>query len=83
MNHEKLLDDMQERLGGRAALIAHVNTHREKGPPPEKVTLLMDYRPEGGIVIGGFEDGHWWNLDNGDRFGARPYAWCPLPFPES
>lgn len=82
MNRDELFDNQMERIGGRKALIAHVDATRQVGPPPVGISLIMDYRPEGGLVIGGFEDGHWWDTDTSTRFPCRPYAWAPLPFPE-
>lgn len=80
MNSEQLFDTVQAKLGGHAPLCAHVDSHRETSTPPSPSgELLMDYRPEGGIVIGGYEDGHWWNVDNGAKFEVRPYAWAALP----
>lgn len=83
MNHEALCQRVSDFLGGPEALRAHVTAQRQDAttqpPASPSGAVLMDYRPEGGIVIGGYEDGHWWNLDNGDRFRHRPYAWAPLP----
>lgn len=79
MNAERRLVEFIAHLGGPRALFEYVNAHRQEGPPPEKVELLMDFRPVGGVIVGGYEDNQWWDLDTGEAFRFRPDAWARFP----
>jgi hypothetical protein len=80
MDHQTIKQQVTEFLGGKTAFLAYVDAHRcTDTPPSPSNAVFMDFRPEGGLVVGGYEEGHWWDLDNGARFAHRPYAWVPLP----
>lgn len=71
-----------DHLGGRKALMDYMTAsaiETEHMPPPRAVEVLADYRPYGGVVIVGYEDGKWWDTDAGVSLGAAPGRWAPLP----
>lgn len=79
---EETMQRIADHLGGRKALhdylavSAFETTHMK---PPRPGEVLADYRPTGGIVIAGYEDGRWWDTDAGVCLDAAPTRWAPLP----
>jgi hypothetical protein len=80
MDSTALLPSLMDHLGGKDAFYQYVATHRTVAPPATPSgPVLMDYRPEGSLVLGRYEDHQWWDGVTQERVRRRPHAWVPLP----
>jgi hypothetical protein len=78
---EKYMEAVVNHFGGREALRAYMDANgvdASQRNPGQAGEILGDYRPTGGIIILGYEDGHYWDTDTSTKMNG-PSKWAAIP----